>query len=85
MRKEVINMNIVLQRYGSGLYNVWEDVELTHNDEYTPGLAGLYRVHKYHDKIYDRERKYCNWSYNDLYLVKEIYGGFVEGIQKGTY
>ena len=78
-------MNIVLQQYSSSCYNVWEDVDLTHKDECVVGLAGLYRVHKYHDKIYDRELKYCDWSYKDLYLVKEIYGGFVEGIQKGTY
>ena len=51
----------------------------------TNGLNGLYRVHKYHKRIYDKELSYCSWSYKDLYLVTEIYGGFVEGIQKGTY
>lgn len=78
-------MNIVLQRYGSGLYNVWEGVDLTHEDECMVGLAGLYRVHKYHEQIYNKELSYCDWSYKDLYLVKEVYGDFVEKIQKGTY
>lgn len=78
-------MNIVLQQYGHGYFNIWEDVNIVNRTTRTNGLNGLYRVHKYHKRIYDKERSYCSWSYKDLYLVKEIYGGFVEGIQKGTY
>lgn len=78
-------MNIVLQQYNSSCYNVWEDVCLNSKAKYTDGLAGVYRVHKYHKKIYDRERHYCSWSYKDLYLVKEVYGGFVEEIRGGVY
>lgn len=43
-------MNIVLQQYNSSCYNVWEDVCLNSKAEYTDGLAGVYRVHKYHKK-----------------------------------
>lgn len=85
MRKEVINMNIVLQQYSSSSYNVWEDVCLNSKSDFVDGLNGTYRVHKYHNKIYSKEFSHCNWSYKDLYLVQEIYGGFVEEIQKGTY
>ena len=85
MRKEVINMNIVLQQYCSGCYNVWEDVCLNSKSDVLEGLVGTYRIHKYHNQIYSKEFSRCNWTYNDLYLVKEVYGGFVEAIQKGTY
>lgn len=78
-------MNIVLQQYGSSRYNVWEDVCLNSKSDSLDGLNGTYRVHKYHRKIYDKEFHSCNWGYKDLYLVKEVYGGFVEGIQKGVY
>ena len=78
-------MNIVLQQYSSSYYNVWENVCINNKSDVTDGLNGLYRVHKYHKKIYDKELSYCNWGYKDLYLVKEVYGGFVEAIQKGTY
>jgi hypothetical protein len=78
-------MNIVLQQYGSSCYNVWEDVCISSTSDVLSGLSGLYRVHKYHKKIYDKERSCCSWSYKDLYLVKEVYGGFVEEIQKGVY
>ena len=85
MRKEVINMNIVLQQYHSNHYNVWENVCLNSKSDFLSGLNGLYRVHTYHNEIYKKELSLCNWSYKDLYLVKEVYGGFVEAIQKGTY
>ncbi len=78
-------MNIVLQQYGSSCYNVWEDVKLANRTNYIAGLSGLYRVHKYHKRIYDKEFSCCSWRYKDLYLVTEVYGGFVEGIQKGVY
>lgn len=78
-------MNIVLQQYDDGCYNVWENVCLNSISIVLCGLNGLYRVHKYHKKIYDKELSYCSWSYKDLYLVKEVYGGFVEAIQKGAY
>ncbi len=78
-------MNIVLQQYGESYFNVWEDVNITHQANVIHELGGLYRVHKYHKQIYDRELSYCNWSYKDLYLVKEIYGGFVDEIVKGVY
>lgn len=85
LRKGVINMNIVLQQYNTGYFNVWEDVDINTKNTDATELAGIYRVHKYHKSIYDEERSYCSWSYKGLYLVKEIYGGFVEKIQKGTY
>lgn len=78
-------MNIVLQQYSSGRYNVWENVCLNNKSDALDGLNGLYRVHTYHEEIYKKELSHCNWRYKDLYLVKEVYGGFVEAIQKGTY
>lgn len=78
-------MNIVLQQYYSNCYNVWENVCLNNKSDVLNGLNGLYRVHRYHEEIYKKELSLCNWSYKDLYLVKEVYGGFVEAIQKGTY
>lgn len=78
-------MNIVLQQYGLDYFNVWEDVNINHKSDALHSIGGLYRVHKYHSKIHDRELSYCNWSYKDLYLVKEIYGGFVDEIVKGVY
>lgn len=78
-------MNIVLQQYGSSCYNVWEDVKLANRANHIAGLSGLYRAHKYHKRIYDKEFRYCSWTYKDLYLVKEVYGGFVKAIQKGMY
>lgn len=80
-------MNIVLQQYADGCYNVWENVCLEHKSDNIagPGLNGRYRIHKYHTQIYEKELSSCAWPYDDLYLVKEIYGGFVEKIQKGTY
>lgn len=76
-------MNIILQQYSNGHYNIWEDVDITHKATALSGLSGLYRVHKYHDRIYNVERSCCSWTYRDLYLVKEVYGGFVEEIYKG--
>ena len=78
-------MNIVLQQYSSSYYNVWENVCLNSKSDFLSGLNGLYRVHTYHEEIYKKELSLCNWSYKDLYLVKEVYGGFVEKIQKGAY
>lgn len=78
-------MNIVLQQYHSNHYNVWENVCLNSKSDFLSELNGLYRVHTYHEEIYKKELNLCNWSYKDLYLVKEVYGGFVEAIQKGTY
>ena len=78
-------MNIVLQQYYSNCYNVWENVCLNNKSDVLDGHNGLYRVHTYREEIYKKELSYCSWSYKDLYLVKEVYGGFVESIQKGTY
>ena len=78
-------MNIVLQQYGSNCYNVWENVCLNSKSDVLEGLKGTYKIHKYHNKIYGKEFSRCNWTYKDLYLVKEIYGGFIENIQKGAY
>lgn len=78
-------MNIVLQQYYSNRYNVWENVCLNNKSDVLNGLNGLYRVHTYHEEIYKKKLSLCNWSYKDLYLVKEVYGGFVEKIQKGAY
>ena len=78
-------MNIVLQQYSSSYYNVCENVCLNNKSDVLDGLNGLYRVHTYHEEIYKKELSLCNWSCKNLYLVKEVYGGFVEAIQKGTY
>lgn len=78
-------MNMVLQQYGESYYNVWENVCLSNKSNCFAGLSGLYRVHKYHQEKYNTDLSSCAWSYKDLYLVKEIYGGFVDKIVKGVY
>ena len=71
-------MNIILQQYSSGQYNIWEDVDLKETTGANDGLVGEYLIHDFNHQAKRNFKQICNWTYDDLYIVKDIYGGFLE-------
>lgn len=72
-------MVYVIQQCWSGHdYNVWEDVDLKETTETNDGLVGEYLIHDFNHQTKRNFKQICNWTYDDLYIVKDIYGGFLE-------
>lgn len=68
----------VMQRCWTSTYNVWQDVCLTQTTENNNELAGEYVVHNFNSQNKKDFKQGCRWTYDDLYIIKEIYGGFLE-------
>ena len=75
-------MNIVLQQYDINYYNVWEDIDLKKTNERNDGLIGEYLVHSLNTQYKRDLKQSCNWTYDDLYIIKNIYGGFLEFLKE---
>jgi hypothetical protein len=75
-------MNIVLQQYGHGYYNVWEDVSLYQTTGNNDGLQGRYYVHSLIQQSRKDFKQSCHWTYDNLYIIKDIYGGFLEFLKE---
>lgn len=71
-------VNVVQQCRSKGLYNVWEDVDLKKTNVSNDELIEEYIVHKLNAQDRRDFRQSCNWKYEDLYVIKDIYGGFLE-------
>lgn len=75
-------VNIVQQGLGKNYYNVWEDVDLTQTTANNNGLTGHYVVHSLTNRNRSRFEHECHWTYDDLYVIKDIYGGFLEFLKE---
>lgn len=75
-------VNVVQQCWDQSRYNVWENVDLKKTNESNDGLTGEYVVHNLNGQNRRDFKQSCQWSYDDLYIIKDIYGGFL-GFLKG--
>lgn len=75
-------MNIVLQQYSSSCYNVWEDVNLTKMVGFNTVLEGNYLVHSLTGQSKKEFKQDCHWTCDELYIIKDIYGGFLEFLKE---
>lgn len=71
-------VNVVQQCWSAYNYNVWENVDLNKTTEVNDGLIGEYLVHDLNTQDKRNFKQICNWTYDNLYIVKDIYGGFLE-------
>lgn len=71
-------VNVVQQGWSKNYYNVWEDVDLTKTADYNTALEGNYLVHSLTRQSRKEFKQDCNWTYDELYIIKDIYGGFLE-------
>ena len=75
-------MNIVLQQYSSSCYNVWENVDLTKMVGCNTSLEGHYLVHSLTGQSKKEFKQDCHWTCDELYIIKDIYGGFLEFLKE---
>lgn len=75
-------MNIVLQQYSSSSYNVWENVNLHQTTGDNNGLEGHYYVHNLIQQSKKEFKQDCHWTCDELYIIKDIYGGFLEFLKE---
>lgn len=75
-------VNVVQQNVYTGVYFVWENVDLNKMTGGNSELYGCYLAHRL-DK---RQRQYfkqeCKWPCDDLYIIKDIYGGFLKFLKE---
>lgn len=71
-------VHVVQQYWSEHHYNVWENVDLKQTTENNDGLMGEYLVHKLNTQDKRNFKQGCNWAYDGLYIIKDIYGGFLE-------
>lgn len=71
-------VTVIQQCWSKHFYNVWEDVDLKETTEANDGLVGEYLIHDFNHQSKRNFKQICNWTYDDLYIVKDIYGGFLE-------
>lgn len=71
-------VNVVQQCWSKYKYNVWENVDLKKITESNDGLVGEYLVHNLNTQDKRDFKQSCHWTYDDLYIIKDIYGGFLE-------
>lgn len=75
-------VNVVQQGFSTGFYNVWEDVDLHQTTAGNDGLDGHYRVHSLTKQSRQDFKQDCYWRYDDLYIIRDIYGGFLEFLKE---
>lgn len=71
-------VNVVQQGWSRNYYSVWEDVDLTKMVGYNTVLEGNYLVHSLTRQSRKNFKQNCNWTCDELYIIKDIYGGFLE-------
>ena len=71
-------VKIVQQGWATGFYNVWENVSINNTTINNDGLQGRYIVHNFTNQCKADFKQSCHWTYDDLYIIKDIYGGFLE-------
>lgn len=75
-------VNVVQQGLFTGFYNVWENVDLHQTTDSNNGLEGRYYVHNLIQQSRNNFQQSCSWTYDDLYIIKDIYGGFLEFLKE---
>ena len=75
-------VNVVQQGWSRGYYNVWEDVDLTKTIGYKTALEGDYVVHNLTQQVRTDFKQDCLWGCDELYIIKDIYGGFLEFLKE---
>lgn len=75
-------VNVVQQGMSTGFYNVWENVDLNQTAGGNSGLDGRYYVHSLTKQHKNDFKQACHWTYDDLYIIKDIYGGFLEFLKE---
>lgn len=75
-------VNVVQQGWSRNDYNVWEDVDLKKMDGYNTALEGHYLVHSLTRQSKKDFKQSCHWTCDELYIIKDIYGGFLEFLKE---
>lgn len=71
-------VNVVQQGWATGFYNVWENTNTNNTTGNNDGLQGRYIVHNFTNERKGDFKQSCHWTYDDLYMIKDIYGRFLE-------
>lgn len=75
-------VNVVQQSWSRNYYNVWEDVDLTKMVGCNTVLEGNYLVHSLTGQSKKEFKQDCHWTCDELYIIKDIYGGFLEFLKE---
>ena len=75
-------VNVVQQGWIRNYYNVWEDVDLTKMVGCNTVLEGNYLVHSLTRQSKKEFKQDCHWTCDELYIIKDIYGGFLEFLKE---
>lgn len=75
-------VNVVQQSRIRNNYNVWEDVDLTKMVDCNTVLEGNYLVHSLTGQSRRELKRKCRWTCDELYIIKDIYGGFLEFLKE---
>lgn len=75
-------VNVVQQGLSTNFYNVWENVDLHQTTDSNNGLQGHYYVHSLIRQSRKDFKQSYHWTYDDLYIIKDIYGGFLEFLKE---
>lgn len=75
-------VNVVQQCWSRNYYNVWEDVDLTKMVDCNTALEGNYLVHSLTGQSKKEFKQDCHWTCDELYIIKDIYGGFLEFLKE---
>lgn len=75
-------VNVVQQGWSRNYYNVWEDVDLTKMVGCNTVLEGNYLVHSLTRQSKKEFKQNCHWTCDELYIIKDIYGGFLEFLKE---
>lgn len=75
-------VNVVQQGWIRNYYNVWEDVDLTKMVGCNTVLEGNYLVHSLTEQSKKEFKQDCHWTCDELYIIKDIYGGFLEFLKE---
>lgn len=75
-------VNVVQQGWIRNYYNVWEDVDLTKMVGCNTVLEGNYLVHSLTGQSKKEFKQDCHWTCDELYIIKDIYGRFLEFLKE---
>lgn len=75
-------VNVVQQGLSRNYYNVWEDVDLTKMVGCNTVLEGNYLVHSLTGQSKKEFKQDCHQTCDELYIIKDIYGGFLEFLKE---
>lgn len=75
-------VNVVQQGWSRNHYNVRENVDLTKTIGHNTALEGDYLVHNLTGQSRKELKQDCHWTCDELYIIKDIYGGFLEFLKE---